>query len=484
MGPTMTIRAPRWLSTSTLVSCLAVLTLTACTEAADPFDRTALTRIRVTVLDASALGEMPFPFAAEFKPVIVSVEALDFDGNRLTDYSGELLLTVVPGEVDAATSRVALEGGVAESHVVRLRYAFGDARLWVEEVGLDRGQECRDGYDNDGDGFIDYPADRGCRSPDDPSESTASYVTGLSDALTFAPITIRNVQYNSGDPTGLSPLVGREVRIEEGTLIVTNVVESGFFVTDVEDTEYNGLFVFNFSFPRGIRVGDKLAWLAGGVAEFQGQTQVTFPDWGHDPHYLLSDEDRQELASCQTMTNPLAFNIEPFLLRSADLRDLRLLEGQESNLVRLENARISTRFVNCDFDLNGDIEGPGEEICRNECQSATRCTELSSFFEFGQFKVDVGGSAAEIAGATQVAGFNPVEGCERVREHPLEYSCPPRTLSSVTGVLRHVYLTRSIQLWVLVPRFHCDLVFRCENDADCLTGGVCNLDNNLCEQEP
>ena len=58
--------------------------------------------------------------------------------------------------------------------------AYGQARLWVEDIGYVPGRagtttpECSDGKDNDGDGLIDYPADPGCASRPTTTPRTAA----------------------------------------------------------------------------------------------------------------------------------------------------------------------------------------------------------------------------------------------------------------------------------------------------------------------
>jgi uncharacterized repeat protein (TIGR01451 family) len=47
---------------------------------------------------------------------------------------------------------------------------FVTARTILKEIAIGP-PECSDGVDNDGDGFIDYPDDPGCESPDDPIEA-------------------------------------------------------------------------------------------------------------------------------------------------------------------------------------------------------------------------------------------------------------------------------------------------------------------------
>jgi hypothetical protein len=129
--------------------------------------------------------------------------------------------------------------------------------------------------------------------------------------------------------------------------------------------------------------------------------------------------------------------------------------------------------MDCDFDESGDVTGPDEEICRDECQVSNLCTELSGFEERDQFSADVNGYPVWISNSAQVSNFDAFEGCVLIEETPPTYDCPKRLLHSATGNLRHVFLTSQIQIWELLPRYSCDLIFDCQSNEDC-------PDNQLC----
>lgn len=477
----------RTLSAPLLLAGLSALLVAACVEEGAPGrDPNALTGFAIELVDTQALGESPFEFPSTFTPVTIAVEALRADGTRKSDYEGTVQVRVVPGEVSDATRFLRLSGGINEAQEIEIRFAFGEARIWVEEVGIDQSNECRDGFDNDRNGLLDYPGDPGCFAPEDPSEGTASYVTGITDPILFRAISVRNVQYNPDDEAGESPLLGEEVIvIGRGELIVTNVTFNGFYITDAQETEgYDSIFLFNFNFPDGVRIGDKMRWVSGGVAEFQSATQLTFPDWEHDPSYPIRDEDRAQMSLCETPDNPDISVVEPALLTPADLADYAVLESRESAVVRVEDVDLTTRFIDCDFDESGRINGQDEEACRSVCQNDNLCTELSNYEERDQFNGEAGGASVQISGAQQVAGFDLFSTCERVPDDPQAdaptFECPARQLASVTGNLRHVYLTSRIQLWEIIPRYTCDLVFSCDVNADCpLPDQTCQ--DNTCQ---
>lgn len=470
----------RMSKTTLRIIVLTILSGLGCVEEAPYVDPDALAGFRVVIVDDSALsGSTPYEFPTQFTDLHISVEALYADGERKTDYNGTVQISIVPGQIDESTYFVRLANGINSDHTISIRFAFGDVRIWAEEVGLDEVDQCRDGFDNDGNGLLDFPGDPGCFSREDPSEGGASYVTGISDPLEFQPITIHDSQYNPDEPTGESPLIGEEIVVEVGNLFITNVVATGFYLTDLAETEeFASIFTFNFSYPDGIRVGDRMTLVSGGVAEFQGQTQLTFPNWNHDEDYELTEVERLLMAQCRPIHNPDVVEIEPVLLEPADLNDLERLEEVESGIVRVDGVQISNTFMACDLDLSGDIDTYEEEQCRDECQTNNLCTDLSSYEEFDQFTGDVSGAAVQIDSAFRVAGFDVFADCELESDDPPTYGCPEHKLVSVTGSLRHIFLTNAIQLWVLTPRFACDMVFSCEEDFLCPAAQTCV--NNTC----
>jgi hypothetical protein len=439
-----------------------------CTETVEPPDRNDLTGLRVEITDDTSLGEAPYEFPGVYTPVTIAVDALRADGSLKSDYSGTVQVRIVPGQVQESTRFLHLSDGTNEGHVIQLRYAFGPVRIWVEEVGIDQIDECHDGFDNDGNGLVDFPGDPGCFAPDDPSEGGATYVTGLSDEIPFNSLDIRNVQFNPEDPTSESPIRGEEVVVERGSLLVTNVAATGFYVTDLDESSgYDSIFLYSFSFPEGVQLGDRLLWFSGGVDEFQGGTQLTFPIWELDETYELSNADRATMARCELSDREGVLQVEPVTLGAADLQDLELLESLESAVVRFEDIVLSTDFIDCDFDESGRISGTEEEACRSVCQdggefgdieidSGSQCTEMSNFHTYDQLTADVDGSAIYLTAASQVANVDVLEGCEQTADYPVTLTCPERRLRSASGNLRHIFLTRSVQLWQLVPRFACD----------------------------
>ena len=434
----------------------------------------------------------------------IDTQALGRDGKSFP-FSGVLGLDVTPGFVSDDTVNFEMVDGAATQVEVCINRATGRTNLWVEHNGLvprpadvNYGQ-CNDGLDNDGNGQTDL-ADSGCDDLNDNLEAPVTMSTGVSKTLLFDNPTVRQVQ-----ETGLirtSPMSEQQVRVESGRLVVNNVVGNGFYVSDLNaadlDRPFNSLFVFTFSAPEGVNLGDAVCYFAGAVEEHVGHTQVIFPSY-----YTVSPVPAQRKSNWRERCGEArAEEIETFIAdlklpepgQGKDLTDLlavesgvstnvaansELLESYESALVKMRNIEVPTRLIACDRNDNGIIEDGDEINCRNQCQVDKLCTDLESFFEFRQFtglmdkRKVVGVSVALASDFTPLLidflGQDDQQGVctkEKTALGFLEYRCPARVLQSVTGALRHIYLCNrstgnngcGLQFWILDPRFDGDVV--------------------------
>ncbi|MGE0547733.1 MAG: hypothetical protein AB7O24_14890 [Kofleriaceae bacterium] len=166
--------------------------------------------------------------------------------------------------------------GVATGQVVTLPPVFGPTTLWV----------------------------------DDGQSAEPTYATGTSPTLWYRDPFISDLQ-TPDDETALdalssSPLENKQVRVgtsrygARGRFVVTSVFAQGYTVSDVECADeagtppctsqaYDHAMVFSFSAPRdteGQRVeeGQLIAGFGGGVSEFNGLTEIGFPQTFVDDH--------------------------------------------------------------------------------------------------------------------------------------------------------------------------------------------------------
>lgn len=99
-----------------------------------------------------------------------------------------------------------------------------------------------------------------------------------------------------------TPFQEQFVEVKRGNMVVTGVRIDGFYVTDTcplddytgsgQETctqaerdavpEFNHLFVFNFSRPDDLFVGDRLNFVSGPMTEFNGLSELGFPLWEVD----------------------------------------------------------------------------------------------------------------------------------------------------------------------------------------------------------
>ncbi len=429
----------------------------------------------------------------------IDVRAADTEAESFS-FSGTLHVDVTPGFVTPSTRYFQMTDGKADGVEVCINRTTGPTHIWVEEDGVDpkpddvKYGQCNDGLDNDKNGKIDL-ADPGCLGIFDNREAPASLASGATDTMHFDNPTVRQIQLT--DKVQTSPMRGQPVRVDTGQLVVTNVIDTGFYITDMgfkeNDRPYNSIFLFTFSAPIGVQINDLVCWFSGTVDEHAGQTQLTFPSYythpQSDPEFDL-DECQRDISFFLPDKFPRApagggIDLTDLLKEEKDSFDSgpisdnsELLEAFESNLVKVRNIAVPTRLISCDRDKNGSIEPGDEQNCRFDCGNDNGCTDLESFFEYRQWLGRVDGKKQMGVSVALAADFTPLDieflGQEDqlglcTREITplgfLQYSCPPRTVSAVTGSLRHVYLCGSdggndcgLQFWVLDPRFNEDVI--------------------------
>jgi hypothetical protein len=455
------------------------------------------------------------------QPIFLDVESLGRDGKPYP-LKGErqVHLQVVPGMIPGPYEYLTLTDGKVEGAKVYIAQTFGESYIWVEDNGdghsPDQYGPCNNELDDDGDGFIDQ-ADPNCTGPDDPREEKASYATGLSPVLHFENPRIWHLQYT--DQVSTSPLSGQNVFVEKGAMVVTNIIANGFFVTDMDDQRhplddegtpgyFNAFFFYTFNKPEGIGYGDLLCSFTGGVVEYEGNTQMTFPS------YEGADKSKGPKGACMnreidvTLKVPDPIDVTSLLVPEvpesstyADqmMENARALEPFESNLIQIKNVQGANRFIACDSDENGQFPANSDDdACRDECQLDPTCTQLESFFKYSQMSAyatlgkkffvgidmlqdkvplevpyvgsaDLSGNCGDLIDET--SGEVLVENPHKILIGDTlfwEYLCPEQNLNSITGNLRHIYLcdpkpgkreSCGLQITMLVPRFDDDFDF-------------------------
>jgi len=461
------------------------------------------------------------------KPAYLDILAVGRDGKPTSEEAETWVhVRMVPGFVPPPFEYVKLSQGKASDVKVYIAQAVGESYVWVEDVGMGPSQEaygeCNDGKDGDGDGFIDM-ADPDCTEPLDPEEDEATYATGLSPAFFYEFPTIWHIQYT--DQVSTSPLDGHDVYVDKGHMIVTNIVANGFYITDLDGQKavrddgspgyYNSFFLYTFSKPEEVLYEDVLCTFSGGVVEYQGNTQMTYPTydvyrgkdwdaWGKESPCEL----RTDLPEGLELELPPVIDVTDMLQKedpkSSDytnqlMATAQALEPYESSLVSISDVELSVRFLACDSDEDDSYpSGSDDDLCRDTCQADPYCTQLESYFQYSQVGAYVadrkkifiatdtmkGQQPLEVAfiGANDESGNCPdiedPETGEVLVENPhkvtigdtlyVEYTCPQRSLDKITGNLRHIYMcdpkpgkkeSCGLQLTMIIPRMYDDFVF-------------------------
>lgn len=358
----------------------------------------------------------------------VEVTPLNEDGSE-AEFDGYVRLSVEPGAVtgvsgegEPAGRNLLVSGKTLAS--VTVTGVYGDARLWIEDLGYTPAEEgktpaCADGKSNDDDVLVDFPADPGCAFADDDNEAEGTFAVGVSAPVHYALPRVIDVQgRGSTTPYPYEAITVQTTGKHE--LIVTRISKDGFYATDLADqaTGFNHLFAFNFSTPRNLRVCDRVTYLSGTVSEFFGFTELNFPSYDVDPLFE-GEEDKCKVP-------------EPVVLEPSMITAPLEMERLESGLVRIEGYHVSQKFgpklalnnvfkedqTNCDFNGDGkiDFESEAEGSCGNACSDDDECSEWTSYLARGNYKVsktatnDMGATVLSVI-QVQTDGareFNPV----------------------------------------------------------------------------
>jgi hypothetical protein len=263
-----------------ILSILALLgLLSACTPGEALAPPTGLSSLRVTIENDTGSPESPLLVPDDGLELQLAVEAIDAEGNAITDYSGSI-------RISARNAFLGRNGwlnvDIANGDVVsaKLMRGFGSMRFLVEDTG--------------------------------------TFVVGVSEPIYLPEPTIAMVQTPTGQIDG-SPWSDHFVRVAKGTLVVTYVSLDGFYLTDVDSDAYNSMYVYTHGIPY-TDAGDVLSYVSGTVSEFYGLTEMSFPDYD---------------VRCNFHSPPT-----PVELTQQLLADDTVMERYEAGLVSLTNLKV------------------------------------------------------------------------------------------------------------------------------------------------
>jgi hypothetical protein len=390
----------------------------------------------------------------------IRIEAHKPDGSVDTSFNGFVRASIKPGTVVALHGQhvdgrnVQLVAGVADGLVVETQSAYGDARIWIEDVGYTpadpagtKPPQCSDNVDNNGNGAIDFPADPGCAFANDDSEDTGSFATGASETVYFRSPRVADVR-------GFDPAVAgsgngtvfphEQVQIDTGwrgagnfafDTIVTRVAADGFYVDDTQNDYidpanpapgFGGVFAFTFSTPPQMRVCDRVKMLGGTATDFFGFTEIGFPTWlieQWDPSLRHCGVPAPKVLTPSNVQNLYPYESALVSVVSAGTVSAHVTKHFGPAFMPLVNGVYTPgdNATNCDFNHNGkvDFSNADESACSTACDGNStspadpECSEFSAFAAHADFKLTVTDSTnnqtyKQQANGSSAATFDPL----------------------------------------------------------------------------
>ncbi len=376
------------------------------------------------------------------KNIVFDIEALDETGAVDTGFKADLqvyaqfLGTLTPsfGSQPLATFTIS-DGGVLLNQMLTLPGVFGPTVVWIDN-GSGLGSEYVHGTVTGTSPTIwfDDPVIADLQTPRDEM--------GL-DALTGEPLQDKQIAVGGAPGSGSAKLRSRYGDME-GKLIVTAVFAQGYCVSDVKCPggnppctarpanaasptgfdEYNHALIFSFSAPRAqngqlIQVGSEITGFAGGLTEFQGLTEVGFPQ------SFAAVDANGDLTAPNTALLPPPVVVDP-----------------------------ATWFKSLS-DPQGEINFERNEAGLIEVDQATVCDLDDDFDKFKQWKLDPSGTGGDCSSRNDVVSVvtSGITGIDPAALVGMK-------LPKVIGSLRPLNFPSGGSVWLMFPRGAEDLTLQ------------------------
>ena len=367
-------------------------------------------------------GAVDRRLADTVRAVVVNLTARDADNQIDTAFTRQVrvytqfLGTLTPPLEQIPPTLIAMTNGVAMNQTIALPpRVFGPTTLWVD--------------DGEGAG----------------SEYVPGRVAGASTTLWFRDPFIADLQ-TPRDETGLdaltqTPLQDKQIAVQSsrygarGRLVITSVFAQGYTVSDVQCADaagtppctaqaYDHAMVFTFSAGRGsdghvLDVGEAITGFSGGLSEFNGLTEVGFPQTFTPP---FADEDGDGANDAIVRARIPA----PALLDPAWFGPLSAPSGR----------------INFERNEAGQVEIRGGIVCPLDEDYAT----------YKQWKLEPTGVGGDLCRGDNVLNLITAGVVTSVDPAVLV----GKTLPRVVGILRPVSIG-SFNVWIIYPRGTSDL---------------------------
>jgi len=389
----------------------------ACTDTLPPIEGTQ--SLKVELVTPASGGSKAARLPDTMRTITVNLTALDADGEVDTSFSrtvqvyAQFLGTLTPKLTEAPLGTFTLLNGKATNQTVTLPSAFGPTTIWID-----------DGKSND-----------------------PTYATGTSPTLWYRDPFIADLQTPKSetalDALSAIPLEDKQISVTtsrygaRGRLVVTSTFAQGYTVSDVQCADeagtppctsqaYDHAMVYSFSAPRGddfepIVEGQTIEGFAGGVSEFNGLTEIGFPQTfgGGGVNVNKAREPEPAVLDAETTVTPGTW----FDSLTSPGGGLINFERNEAAPIKVLNAKV------CNID--------------------------DDYATYKQWKIDPFGVGGNCAGNKKVLNVI-TAGTVSDIDPP---SLAGRTLTSVVGVLRPVSIG-TFNVWIIYPRSAADLVLQ------------------------
>jgi hypothetical protein len=384
---------------------LAVVALSACTQM-NPEKVT--TQLKVTITSPTDLGDVKHRLngSGSGNPVTINVEAFD-ENNQPEDGSGDhldfnetlgvythYLGTLTPYLTGSPLVTIQMVHGQAMNQSFTLPPVYGPTTVWV----------------------------------DDDSTASPDFTAGTSATIWFRDPFTADLQRPTNESSlaalDVGPLDGKNVSVAgsqfgaTGRLVVTSVYAQGYTVADVQcqdangtppctSTDYGYMDVYAYSAPKDMRnrfivEGEVIDSYAGGVSEFDGLTELGFP---------------QSFVNGDTPVVNTAMEPAPVVFDPSWFTNKIMFERNESGMIEVDNAVV--------------------------------CALGSAYATYKEWTIDPSGGGA--CGSSNVIDL--------VTAGTLDLdpgTLVGKTLSRVVGNLRPINIG-SFNVWIIYPRSMADL---------------------------
>ncbi len=383
--------------------------------------------LAIDVVSPSDTGSQISRLPDTDRTIVINVTALGPDDETDTTYNNQLqvyvlyLGTLSPYLGAPPLQTIQMVNGEAMNQTITLPPVFGPTSIWL----------------------------------DDGTDSEPTFATGASQTLWYRDPVIADIQAppneSALDALTNSPLDNKNVAVNasrygaNGRLVITSVYAQGYTLADVNCADANGtppcvsapydyMDVFSYSAPEDqnshfVSEGEIIDGFAGGINEFDGLTEIGFPQT-----FVNEGEDPSTPPVVNTAVEPAPVVIDT-------------------------NPASPTYWFGSTTDLPGLGTGAsanGIEFERNESgpvelDNAVVCNLDSNYTTFNQWELDPAGIGGDCSSNKNIIS---VITAGVIQFDPT--GCVGKTLPKVVGIIRPINIG-SFNVWIVYPRSAADL---------------------------